>query len=296
MSGGAARPPPPSLNRIISEFRKSMGSMGGLTTIPIVAAFTGLTGYALYNSIYFVPGGYRAVKFNAITGLNNTSYTEGANFAIPFLETPILFDTRFRPTEVATSSGSRDLQIINMALRVLYKPHTDQLHEVYRRLGVNYAETVLPSILHEVMKAVIAQYNASELLVKRSEVSHKIQQLLRERAHTFNIDISDVAITQMHFGREYTAAIEAKQVSQQMAERAKFRVEQAEQEKQGAILLAEGEAESATLIGTAMKNNPAFLELRRVEAAKDIAKTLQSGKGQYFVDSDSLMLNGLGSK
>jgi prohibitin 2 len=292
----AARPPPPSFSRVIAEFRKSMGNLGGLTTIPLVAGFMGITGYALYSSVYQVPGGYRAVKFNAITGLNDTNYGEGANLAIPFIETPILFDTRFRPTEVATSSGSRDLQIINMAVRVLYAPSVDKLHIVYRQLGVNYAETVLPSIIHEVMKAVIAQFNAGELLVQRSEVSSKIADLLRERASHFNINISDVAITQMTFGREYTAAVEAKQVAQQMAERAKFQVDQALQEKRGAILLAEGEAESATLIGNAMKSNPAFLELRKIEAAKAISLTLKTGKGQYFIDSDALMLNVTGSK
>lgn len=289
----AQKPPTPSLSRIIGAARASLGSLGGLTTIPLVAAFTGITGYALYHSVYFVPGGFRAVKFNAVTGLNNTSYGEGANLAIPFVETPVLFDVRYRPTEIEMMSGSRDLQIINMAVRVLYKPNVGQLHEVYRRLGVDYAVTVLPSIMHEVVKSVIAQFNASELLVKRSEVSLKIQELLRERAAHFNIDISDVAITQMTFGREYTAAVEAKQVAQQMAERAKFKVDQAEQEKKGAILLAEGEAKSAELIGSALKNNPAFLSLRRIEAAKMISQTLAKGKGQYLLNSESLLLNDL---
>lgn len=232
------------------------------------------------------------MKFNAISGLHNMSYGEGANLAIPYLETPILFDVRNKPTEVTSSSGSRDLQIVNMAVRVLYKPNLQHLHDIYRHLGVGYAETVLPSLINEVIRAVIAQFNASELLSKRPEVSHRIAVMLRQRAAIFNVEISDVSITQMTFGKEYAAAVEAKQISQQMAERAKFKVQQAEQEKRGAILLAEGEATSAKLIGEAIKNNPGFLELRRLEAAKHIAKTIgANGKGHYLVDSDSLLVN-----
>lgn len=248
--------------------------------------------YALYQSIYFVQGGFRAVKFNCITGLFDRTFGEGANFAIPYIETPVIFDIRNKPIEVPTSSGSRDLQTVNMAVRVLYQPNTENLHHIYREIGPNYAETVLPSLINEIIRAVIAQFNAADLLMKRPEVSNRIAIMLAERAKRFHIEITDVSITQMSFGKEYTNAVEAKQVAQQMAERAKFKVEQAEQEKQAAIILAQGEAEAATLVGDAVKKNPAFIELRSLEASRSIAKMLgESGKGSYFLDSDGLLLN-----
>lgn len=52
----------------------------------------------------------------------------------------------------------------------------------------------------------------------------------------------------MSFGREYTAAVEAKQVAQQEAQRAQFIVEKAKQERQEKIVRAEGEAEAARMI------------------------------------------------
>jgi prohibitin 2 len=69
----------------------------------------------------------------------------------------------------------------------------------------------------------------------------------------------------LSFGREYTAAVEAKQVAQQEAERAKFVVEKAEQDKRSIIVKAEGEATSAKMISEAIKNNPNFLNLRKIE-------------------------------
>jgi len=286
-------PPAPDLGKMFAAARKALGVPANFGTAAVVTGFCGIVGYGIYQGIYFVPGGFRAVKFNAITGLHDKVYGEGANLAIPYIENPVLFDIRHKPYEVTSASGSRDLQIINIAVRILYAPHADNLPELYRRLGYGYADTVLTSITNEVMRAVIAQYNANELLVKRAEVSSRIAEHLRSRASGFNIDISDVSITQMTFGKEYTAAVEAKQVAQQMAERAKFRVDQAQQEKRGMIVLAEGEAESAKLIGSAMQNNPAFLELRRLEAAKVISKALAHSQGQYYLDSESLMMNAI---
>jgi len=55
--------------------------------------------------------------------------------------------------------------------------------------------------------------------------------------------LEDVAITDLKFGKEFTAAIESKQVAEQEAERARLLVLKAEQEKLAAIIKAEGESE-----------------------------------------------------
>ena len=60
-----------------------------------------------------------------------------------------------------------------------------------------------------------------------------------ERAANFNIALDDVSIINLTFGKEFTAAIEAKQVAAQEAERAKFIVEKAEQDKRSAIVRAQ---------------------------------------------------------
>lgn len=70
-------------------------------------------------------------------------------------------------------------------------------------------------------------------------MSREIRRVLTERARNFNIELDDVSITTLSFGKEFTLAIEAKQVAAQDAERAKFIVEKAEQDKRSAIIRAQ---------------------------------------------------------
>lgn len=112
---------------------------------------------------------------------------------------------------------------------------------------------------------------------------------LRKRAANFFILIDDVSVIDLTFSREFSAAAETKQVALQDAEKAKYWVDQATQEKRSTIIHAQGEAVSAELIGKAM--NPAYLELKRVEAAKHIAELLSESSNRAFIDSDTLLLN-----
>ena len=92
------------------------------------------------------------------------------------------------------------------------------------------------------------------------------------------------------------AAVERKQVAQQDAERARFMVDKALQDKRSIIIKAQGEATSAELIGKAITNNPGFLELRKIDAAKAVATTISRSANRVFLDSNTLMLNLMGDE
>jgi regulator of protease activity HflC (stomatin/prohibitin superfamily) len=114
--------------------------------------------------------------------------------------------------------------------------------------------SVLPSIMNTWAKAVVARYNQNELLTKRDIVSKEGLFNLQNRASNFYL-LEDVAITHLAFSLECAHAVEAKQVAQQDAGRAKYTVIGAQQEKKTIITNARGEAESASLIGNEVKKN-----------------------------------------
>ena len=83
------------------------------------------------------------------------------------------------------------------------------------------------------------------------------------------------------------------QFNRQEAQRAAFIVDKARQEKQAMIVRAQGEARSAELIGDAIKKSKSYVELRKIENARNIATILQEsgGKNKLYLDTDGLGLN-----
>ena len=258
-------------------------------------------GYGMYNSIFNVEAGRRAILFNRF-GLGNSkgvdpgqkAYTEGTHFAIPWFQRPIIYDCRTRPNTFTSLTGSKDLQMANITIRVLTKPIQSDLAKCYDFLGTDkdMDHRVLPSIVPEVLKATVAKYNAAALVTKRDEISREIRTTLETRLHTvFHMTLEDVSLVNISFGPEYTAAVERKQIAQQEAERAKYKVEQAKQEKRSVIVKAQGESEAARKINEAMQDNPGFLELRRVEKALEIAEVVARSPNRVYLDADVLMFN-----
>ncbi|WFD21815.1 Prohibitin-1, subunit of the prohibitin complex (Phb1p-Phb2p) [Malassezia equina] len=250
-----------------------------------------MSALAIQASMYDVPGGYRAVMFDRFTGVKERATSEGTHFLIPWLQRAILYDVRIKPRTISTTTGSKDLQMVTLSLRVLSRPDVAHLPKIYQSLGLDYDERVLPSIGNEVLKATVAQFDAAELITQREVVSARIREDLLNRAREFNIVLEDVSITHLTFGQEFTKAVEQKQIAQQDAERAKFVVEKAEQERQASVIRAEGEAEGAALITRALdKAGDGLLTVRRIEASQQIAKTLSGAKNVSYLPSSGNIL------
>merc|ERR1712187_986112 len=129
---------------------------------------------------------------------------------------------------------------------------------------------------------------------QRELVRRVIRQRLVQRASDFNILLDDVAITHLTFSPEYEKAVESKQVAQQQAEKARYLVLKAQEEKKQTIIHAEGERQSAAMIGDAIKANPGFIELRRISVAKDISQLLSRSSNRMVLPAESLLMNLMG--
>ncbi|KAF8665225.1 hypothetical protein HU200_054121 [Digitaria exilis] len=205
-----------------------------LTNIAKAAAGLGLGASILCASLFTVDCGERTIIFDRFRGMLPQTVSEGTHFTVPWLQKPYIFDIRTRPHNFSSNSGTKDLQMVNLTLRLLSRPDVEHLPTIFTSLGLEYDDKVLPSIGNEVV--------------------------------------------------------------QQEAERSKFLVAKTEQERRAAIVRAEGESESARLISeaTAMAGN-GLIELRRIEAAKEIAAELSRTPNMAYIPScdNGKMLLGL---
>ena len=127
--------------------------------------------------------------FDRFRGVLPKASLEGTHFLIPLIQSPTIYDLRTRPRSITSVTGTKDLQQVNLTLRLLFRPDVDRLAEIHMTRGPDYDERVLPSIGNEVLKATVAQYEAEQLLTMRAEVSNQVATALRKRANDFGLSL-----------------------------------------------------------------------------------------------------------
>ena len=72
------------------------------------------------NLINLVDGGHRAVMFDRFGGgILDRVYGEGTHFRLPMIQETIDFDVRTRANFTETDTGTKDMQMVNISMRVL---------------------------------------------------------------------------------------------------------------------------------------------------------------------------------
>lgn len=99
-------------------------------------------------SIYDVKGGTRAVIFDRLSGVKDTVVNEGTHFLVPWLQRAIMYDVRTKPRNISTTTGSKDLQMVSLTLRVLHRPEVGMLPKIYQVRHNNPLSYTRASVTH----------------------------------------------------------------------------------------------------------------------------------------------------
>jgi regulator of protease activity HflC (stomatin/prohibitin superfamily) len=140
----------------------------------------------------------------------------------------------------ALSTSTKDMQIVNnIKVSINYQIDGTNVVELYKKVGINYSNTILEPAIQETIKGVISKYTSEELVTKRSEISLDINNTLNERIKNYGINSVSVAINNFDFSEAYNQAIEQKAVAEQNVLKAQQELEQTKVEAEKKIVEAE---------------------------------------------------------
>ena len=105
------------------------GALRGVYQWAVPLAIVGSLAQA---SMYDVKGGTRAVIFDRVQGVKEGVVNEGTHFLVPWLQRSIIYDVRTKPRNISTTTGSKDLQMVSLTLRVLHRPEVKMLPKIYQ--------------------------------------------------------------------------------------------------------------------------------------------------------------------
>ena len=230
----------------------------------ILTAVLGLVGLGVvFGSYITVPAGHRAVIYSSFTGVQMTPLGEGFHWKVPFFETANYISVQVQKTEYDTTAASKDLQNVQTKVALNFHTTPEVTPKLFQQYGADIVENVIHPATNETVKAVTAQYPAEELITKREEIKNKIEHSLTTTLAKANITVDGVYITNFSFSKEYSDAIEAKQVAQQSVLKSEQDLQRIKVEAEQKIAGAKAEAQSLSLQREII--TPNLIKLREIE-------------------------------
>jgi regulator of protease activity HflC (stomatin/prohibitin superfamily) len=239
----------------------------------------------LFGSWYTIPAGHKGVVLT-FSKPADVAVGEGLHFKIPIIQSVIKMDTRTQKYEADLTAASKDLQDVNTKIAINFHLSPDSVVEVYRTIGVNYAEKLMYPLQQESNKAVTAKFVADELITKRDSVSSDMETMLKEKLRPRGIIVESISIIDFKFSPSFTEAIENKVTMEQNALAAKNKLEQVKYEAEQRIAQAKGEADAIAIQAQAInaQGGKDYVQLQAIAKWDGVLPQYTAGNAVPFID------------
>lgn len=245
------------------------------------------------DCVVVVPAGHRGVIFDRLQGgIQSKQLNEGMNIILPFVQEATLIDVRVQKEEFEATAASKDLQNVRTKVALNFSPIPEMVPIIFQSYGLGYTEKVVHPAVQEALKAATARYTAEELITRREEVKGQIHEILTRHVGQAHLKLAETFITDFEFSPEFARAIEAKQIAEQQALKAKRDLDRIKIEAEQNVAQAKAEAEGLRMQREAI--TPQLIELRKIEAQK-LAIEKWDGKMPNIVPSNAMPLLDLGA-
>lgn len=168
----------------------------------------------LMSSWYIVSPGHQAiqVRMGKIVDVKKDS---GFYWKSPLIDYVYDFDMRVCNASIETTSLTKDLQYVAIGIVINYR--IGDCKGIYCDVGRDFTTTILHPYTQESMKAVVAHYNAEDLIRMRNAACDMLLEDLSKRLKPRYLELIDINFVHLDFHREFIEAVEKKQIAEQRA-------------------------------------------------------------------------------
>lgn len=204
-----------------------------------------------FGAFFTIPAGYCGV-LTTFGAASPSVLGPGLHTKLPIVQDVVKMNVQVQKNEQTEDAASLDLQQVKTTVATNWNIDSGSASWIYQNIGMESAlnERIFQPVVSNAVKAVVAHYNAEELVTKRDTVRTQIEELIQKnlRPYHVNVDVSGVSITDFQFSSDYASAIEQKQVAQQRAQQAEYELQQAKVEAERQIAQAQGQSEAQKLL------------------------------------------------
>lgn len=182
--------------------------------------------------------------------------SEGIHVIIPVVNTVEKLSVRVQKQEKSTEVSSKDLQDVFTDVALNWHIIPEKTNLVFQQIGdiSSIVDRIIDPAIEEVLKAVMAEYTAEEVITQRKQVKAEVDHFLTDRLAPYYLIVDDISLVHVHFSERFGEAVETKQIAEQEAKKAGFMAIKAAKEAEAQVNLAKGEAEAQGLIKSTLNN------------------------------------------
>lgn len=232
-----------------------------------LAVLLGLATLAASCSATTISTGHVGVLtlFGRLTG---ERLDEGLHFINPLKRVTHLSVRTQESKERAEVPSSEGL-IIALEASLLYRLDGSRAPDVFQKLGAGYADVVVTPNFRSVMRAVTSAHTANALYSEGREiVSQQMRDQLSKVLEPRGILVENVLLRDIQLPATLKAAIEAKQQSEQEAQRMQFVLQREKQEAERKRIEAQGVADFQRIVTQGISDQ--LLQWKGIEATEKL--------------------------
>ena len=216
-------------NEHINDEKKAVTKTKTIANCIVVGCITAAIVIFILGTIAIVPTGYTGIK-TTFGKVENDVLASGFNFIMPW-QNVINMDNREQRHAFSLEAFSQDIQQVDVQGSINFNIDKSTAMNLYKDVGVGYADILVGPRINEDVKIVIARYTAEKLIENRQKASDAIFEMIKEELANKGINIISFAIENIDFTDAFEAAVEAKQVATQEKQKAQTEQEKATMEE-----------------------------------------------------------------